>query len=69
MAQGTVKWFDAERGVGSIVPEDGGAEVAVHQSGIDGGGRQSLRAGERVTFVVDESSTGARAAKVYTNEP
>lgn len=62
MAQGVVKWFDAERGVGGITCDDGGAELAVRQAGIDGGGRQSLRASQRVAFIVEDGS----AAGVYS---
>jgi CspA family cold shock protein len=66
VAQGTVKWFDVESGVGVISSDDGGTEVVVHQSEIDGGGRQSLRAHQRVTFTVDDGSAGTRAVGVYS---
>lgn len=65
MAQGTVRWFDAEYGVGTISGDDG-TELAVRQSEIDGGGHQSLRARERVAFIVDQGPTGPHATGVYT---
>ncbi|WP_214369269.1 cold-shock protein [Pseudonocardia sp. H11422] len=65
MAEGTVMWFDAERGVGRIAV-DGGGELLVHYTQIDGGGRQSLRENDRVSFTVQASESGPRAVRVYT---
>jgi cold shock protein len=66
VAQGTVKWFDAENGVGGISRDEDGTELAVHQSEIDGGGRQSLRARQRVAFTVVVGPSGPQATEVYT---
>ncbi|MGD9527577.1 MAG: cold-shock protein [Dehalococcoidia bacterium] len=62
---GTVKWFDAERGVGVILADCGGREVMVSASDIDGGGQQSLRASARVGFTLFDAPRGARALRVW----
>jgi CspA family cold shock protein len=62
---GTVKWFDAERGVGAILADCGGREVAVSASDIDGGGQQSLRASARVAFTLLDAPRGPRAVRVW----
>jgi|tagenome__1003787_1003787.scaffolds.fasta_scaffold20285377_1 cold shock CspA family protein len=64
MATGTVSWFDAERGVGVIVLDDG-TEVPVHRAHIDGGGSQSLRERDRVAFDLREEGGGLRPSGVY----
>lgn len=54
-SSGIVKWFDGERGYGFITPDDGGSDVFVHFSGIDGSGpgRKNLLADQRVTYDVE----------------
>ena len=65
MAQeGTVKWFSEEKGYGFISPDDGGEDLFVHCSGIEGGRFKSLDEGEKVTYEVTEGRKGLQAANV-----
>ena len=63
MAQGTVKWFNAEKGYGFITGEDG-KDVFVHFSAIQGEGFKSLEEGQEVTFDVQQGARGPQAANV-----
>lgn len=63
MEQGTVKWFNAEKGYGFITREDG-SDVFVHFSAIQGEGYKSLEEGRHVTFDVEEGQRGLQAANV-----
>jgi CspA family cold shock protein len=63
--QGTVRWFDPDRGFGFLAPEDGSADLFVHASDIVGdGGTKVLREGQAVEFEVGEGDRGALARKV-----
>jgi CspA family cold shock protein len=64
MATGTVKWFNAEKGFGFITQDDGGADVFVHFSAIEGGGYRSLNENDKVTFDVTQGPKGAQASNV-----
>jgi len=61
--KGTVKWFNAEKGYGFIQTE-GGEDVFVHFSAIQGDGFKSLDEGQEVEFDVTEGNRGAQAANV-----
>lgn len=61
--QGTVKWFNAEKGYGFIEREDGG-DVFVHYSAIQADGFKTLNEGDRVSFDVVESDRGPQAENV-----
>jgi CspA family cold shock protein len=63
MAQGTVKWFNGEKGYGFIAVE-GGPDVFVHFSAITGGGYRSLEEGQKVEFDVTQGQKGAQAENV-----
>ncbi|ASB90926.1 cold shock protein CspC [Bacillus sonorensis] len=63
MEQGTVKWFNAEKGFGFIERENGD-DVFVHFSAIQSDGFKSLDEGQKVTFDVEQGPRGAQAANV-----
>ncbi|AMM92214.1 MULTISPECIES: cold shock protein CspC [Bacillales] len=63
MEQGTVKWFNAEKGFGFIERENGD-DVFVHFSAIQSEGFKSLDEGQKVTFDVEQGARGAQAANV-----
>jgi CspA family cold shock protein len=64
MAQGTVKWFNDQKGYGFINVDDGGKDVFVHHSGIEGAGFKSLNEGDRVSFEIEQGAKGPSAVKV-----
>ncbi|VCT92126.1 putative cold shock protein A [Mycolicibacterium hassiacum DSM 44199] len=64
MPQGTVKWFNAEKGFGFIAPEDGSADVFVHYTEIQGTGFRTLEENQRVEFEVGQSPKGPQATGV-----
>jgi cold shock protein len=63
MAQGTVKWFNAEKGFG-FISQDGGDDVFVHHSQIDTRGFRSLDEGQRVQFEIRQGDKGLQATGV-----
>jgi CspA family cold shock protein len=64
MAQGTVKWFNAEKGFGFITPNEGGPDVFVHYSEIQAGGYRSLVENQQVTYTVTQGTKGPQATQV-----
>ncbi|GIN73712.1 cold-shock protein [Bacillus sp. J14TS2] len=63
MNQGTVKWFNAEKGFGFIEVE-GGEDVFVHFSAITGEGFKTLEEGQKVSFDITQGNRGDQAANV-----
>lgn len=66
MAQGTVKWFNAEKGFGFISPNDGSQDVFVHYSEIEGNGFRTLEEDQQVEFEVTDGAKGLQAQHVRT---
>jgi cold shock protein len=64
MAQGTVKWFNADKGFGFIAQDGGGEDVFVHFSAITMEGYKSLEEGQQVEFEVTQGPKGKQAANV-----
>ena len=63
MPQGTVKWFSDEKGYG-FISREGGSDVFVHHTAIEGSGFRTLKDGERVEFEITEGKKGPQAANV-----
>jgi CspA family cold shock protein len=66
MTTGTVKWFNESKGFGFISPSDGGKDVFVHFSAIQGSGFKSLAEGQAVSFDVEDGPKGPQATNVTT---
>lgn len=67
MAQGTVKWFNAEKGYGFITPDGGGQDLFVHYSSIQADGYRTLDEGQSVEFEVGQGQKGPQAEQVRSH--
>jgi CspA family cold shock protein len=64
MTQGTVKWFNSDKGFGFIASDGGEKDVFVHYSEITGSGHRSLEENQRVQFEVGQGAKGPQAIGV-----
>ena len=64
MAQGTVKWFNADKGYGFIAPDDGTADALVHHSAIQTQGFRTLQENQRVEYTAGQGTKGPQAEQV-----
>lgn len=64
MVTGTVKWFNDAKGFGFISQDNGGADVFVHFSAVQGSGFKSLAEGQKVEFELQNGPKGPQAANV-----
>ena len=54
MATGTIKWYNATKGYGFIEPSDGGKDVFVHVSAVEGAGMNSLNEGQKISYEIEK---------------
>jgi cold shock protein len=64
MATGTVKWFSDEKGFGFVTPDEPGADLFVHHSGIASDGYRSLAEGAKVSYEAEAGDKGPKAVNV-----
>jgi len=64
METGIVKWFNADKGFGFIMPENGGKDLFAHFSEIQGSGYKSLEENQRVSYVAGQGQKGPQATKI-----
>jgi CspA family cold shock protein len=62
MSQGTVKWFNAQKGFGFIQPDDGSKDVFVHISAVERAGLGGLNEGQKVSFDLEQGQQGKTSA-------
>ena len=62
MANGTVKWFNADKGYGFIAPDNGGSDVFVHITAVQNAGLDGLSENQKVTYEVETGNNGRESA-------
>jgi len=68
MPTGTVKWFNNAKGFGFIVPDQGGDDLFAHFSAIEMDGYKTLKAGQSVSFTLEQVDKGVHAKNIRENE-
>ena len=64
MPTGTVKWFNDDKGFGFVTPDEGGKDLFVHHTGIEGEGFRSLQEGAKVSYEAESGDKGPKAVRV-----
>lgn len=62
MAQGTVKWFNQQKGFGFIQPDMGGSDVFVHMTAVERAGMRGLNDGQKISYDVEADRNGKDSA-------
>ena len=62
MANGTVKWFNGQKGFGFIQPDDGGTDVFVHISAVERAGLRDLREGQKVSYEITQDQRSGKSS-------
>ena len=68
MANGTVKWYNPQKGFGFIAPDDGGKDVFVHATALEAAGIRGLNDGQQVTYELQEERGKTSAAQLRVSE-
>lgn len=63
MTQGTVKWFNGQKGFGFIQPDDGGKDAFVHISAVERSGLSTLNEGQKVSYELETGRDGKQSAQ------
>jgi cold shock protein len=63
MAQGTVRWFNSQKGYGFIHPDGGGGDVFVHRSAVERSGLSTIQEGQKVSFEIETGRDGKTSAE------
>ncbi len=64
MPTGTVKWFNSMKGYGFIEPDDGGKDVFVHVSAVEGAGMHALNEGQKISYEIETEGGKTSAANL-----
>jgi CspA family cold shock protein len=67
MAQGTVRWFNRQKGYGFIHPDGGGGDVFVHRSAVERSGLSTLQEGQKISFEIETGRDGKTSAENLKN--